>query len=67
MKKITINGKDYELRKDNIIKKMIQALNFEKLMSLLLICSGDEELLDWGFSQISEEQKTTLLLIGILE
>lgn len=65
MKKITIEGKDYELREDNVTKKMIQELGFKDFMSVLLICSGDEEMLGWFFRQISEDQKDMLLAISI--
>lgn len=67
MKKITIEGKDYELREDNITKKMIQELGFKDFMSVLFICSGDEEMLEWFLRQISEDQKDMLVAMGVLE
>lgn len=67
MKKITIEGKDYELREDNVTKKMIQGLGFKDFMSVLLICSTDEEMLGWFFRQISEDQKDMLVAMGVLE
>lgn len=67
MKTITIEGKEYELRKDNVTKKMIQGLRFKDFMSVLMICSTDEDLLRWFFSQISEDQKDMLVAMGVLE
>ena len=66
-KHISINGQKYEVREDSFTKKLIQGLGFKDFMSVLYICSSDEELLGWFFRQISDDQKDMLIAMGILE